>query len=245
MAVYAVTSPDIYIGQQDLSGDLHTIQGTIVANALDVTNFGSGGWRQRITGLHDINLAGDGYLSMGTGNVEEFLYTVSLGTVDVITIGETDGTDGSPAAIFQALHVGFDNPEKVGAAAAFKASFKGSSLTARGIMLSSKATQTTNGNGTIATSVAATATTSKLYSTLHVFSASGTNPTLKVSVISATTSGFGATTTRLSFSTATTASAQWGTPTAGPIADTNYRISWVIGGTSNPTFTFAVGLGIL
>lgn len=245
MAVYSVISPTIFVGHQDLSGDLNQISGTISVNPLDVTTFGSGGWYQRIAGLRDIDLAGDGFLNLGTGNVEEYLYTVSLGASKAIMISETTGAEGEHADLFQGLHVNFDQPEKVGDAAAFKANFKGTGQWARGLVLTSKTSQTTNGSGTISASQAVMATASKLYATLHVFSVSGTNPTLQVSVLSATTSGFGSSTSRIAFSTATAASSQWGTPLAGPITDQFYRATWTIGGTSNPTFSFAVGLGFL
>lgn len=245
MAVYAVTSPDIYIGQQDLSGDLSQITGTITINPLDVTTFGSGGWHQRIAGLRDVDMSGEGFLNLGTGNVEEFLYTTSLAAVNVVTISETTGAEGEHADLFKALHVNFEEPEKVGDAAVFKMGFKGASQVARGIILTSKTASTTSSaSGTISSSQAVMATASKLYATLHVFSASGTNPTLQVSVLSATTSGFGASTSRIAFATATTATAAWGTPLAGPITDQFYRAQWTVTGT-NPVFSFAVGLGFL
>lgn len=246
MAVYSVINPTIFVGHQDLSGDLSSIDGTITANPLDVTTFGSGGWHQRIAGLKDVDLSGDGFLNLGTGNVEEYLYTVSLGAAKAITIGPTTGAEGTPAELFQGLHTTFDQPEKVGDAAAFKMAFKGTGQVARGIILTSKTAGTTSsGSGTITVSQAVVATASKLYATLHVFSVSGTNPTLTVSVLSGTTSGFGSSTSRIAFSTATAASSQWGTPAVGPITDQFYRTSWTIGGTSNPTFSFAVGLGFL
>jgi hypothetical protein len=84
----------------------------------------------------------------------------------------------------------------------------------------------------------------KMYAALHVRSVSGTNPTLDV-VVQSDTVGFPSATSRITFSqaTATTNRHQFSS-VAGAITDDYWRVSYTIGGTGTPTFSFAVTVGI-
>jgi len=85
-----------------------------------------------------------------------------------------------------------------------------------------------------------------LYGALHVYSASGTSPTLDVTLESDPDASAGSETTRLTFTQKTAIGYQWATPVVGaPFTDTYWRVKWVIGGTNTPTFAFAVVFGIL
>jgi hypothetical protein len=85
-----------------------------------------------------------------------------------------------------------------------------------------------------------------MYAALHVISASGTNPTLAVILQSDDNAGFTTATSRITFSTATaSANRAQLSSVAGAITDDYWRISYTIGGTSTPTFAFAVTAGIL
>ena len=83
-----------------------------------------------------------------------------------------------------------------------------------------------------------------LYGALHVYSASGTNPTLDVTLQSDADASAGSETVRLTFAQKTAAGYEWASPIVGAIADTYWRASWTVAGT-NPSFAFAVVFGIL
>ena len=83
-----------------------------------------------------------------------------------------------------------------------------------------------------------------LYGALHVYSASGTNPTLDVTLQSDADASAGSETVRLTFAQKTAAGYEWASPIVGAIADTYWRASWTVAGT-NPLFAFAVVFGIL
>lgn len=238
MGVYALTSSTIYVDAFDFSGDLNSVSGTVTGQELDVTTFGSAGWHQRIIGLHDIDLSAEGFLNLGTGNVEESMYGLIAASPKVVTLGPTTGAQGEPAELFQAVQVSFAEPETLGDPAKFKADFKGHAQFVRGTFLGAK-TSAAAAASTSAVSQSAVATTSYAYATLHVFSA-GTN--LNVQVQSAAASNFAGATTRIQFTTTSATGAQWGTRVAGPITDTNWRINYTVGA---GTFSFAVALGIL
>ena len=238
MGVYALTSSTIYVGGADLSGDLRQVEGTVTGEELDVTNFGSGGWRQRIIGLHDVDATAEGFLNLGTGNVEESLYAlVGSSTASIITLGPTTGAQGEAAELFRGVQVSFSEPETVGEAAKFTTAFKGHAQFVRGNFLGAK-TSTSSSSSTSAVSQAAVGTTSKVYATLHVFTAA---TSLNVQVQSAATSSFAGATTRIQFDTTSATGGTWGTPASGPVTDTNWRINYTI---ASGTFAFAVAMGI-
>ena len=103
--------------------------------------------------------------------------------------------------------------------------------------------RTSSGTGT-AWQVGALSSSQRLYAGLHVISASGTTPTLAVKVQSDTV-GFGSATDRITFSTATdVANREQFSSVAGAITDDYWRVSYTIGGSSTPTFSFMVCVGI-
>jgi hypothetical protein len=83
-----------------------------------------------------------------------------------------------------------------------------------------------------------------MYAALHVLLVSGTSPTLDVIVQSDDNAGFTTPTTRITFSQASTVSAEWGS-VAGAVTDDYWRVSYTIGGSDTPTFAFAVTAGLL
>jgi hypothetical protein len=241
MAVYALTSPDIYVGNFDLSSDCNAIAGKIDTNDLDVTTFGSGGWHARIAGLHDVSLDLDGFTNLGSSNSEQYLMSILGVANQVATIGETDGSQGSPALMLRTIELGHEQSLKVGDAATFKIPLKGSSVAVRGTMLWGKSTVTGTTTNGVYVSLGAVGATQYLYGTQHIFSFAGTSI---VTVISSATnaSGLGAT-TRLTFTSQSTASAEFAARVAGPITDTFWGASTTIVG-ATASITFAVAMGI-
>lgn len=241
MAVYALTSPDIYVGTFDLSNDCNAIDGKIDLNDLDVTTFGSGGWHARIAGLADVALNLEGFTNLGSGNSEQYLFSILGTTNNVVTIGEVDGTQGSAALLLRTIELGHEQSLKVGDAAGFKIPMKGSSVAVRGTMLWGKSTVAASTSSGTYISVGAVATTQYLYGTQHVFGFSGTS--IVTTIKSATNaSGLGAT-TRLTFTSQNTASAEFAARVAGPITDTFWGASTTIVG-ATASITLAVGMGI-
>lgn len=84
----------------------------------------------------------------------------------------------------------------------------------------------------------------KLYAFMHVLAVSGTTPTLDVKVQSDDSAGFGTPTDRITFAQQTALGAVWATPVAGAITDDHWRVTWTLGGTGSPSFTFVVGVAI-
>lgn len=110
-------------------------------------------------------------------------------------------------------------------------------------LLEANRTVSSSSNTTGAATLGAVAATQSVYASLHVFTLSGTSPTLDV-VVQSDTVGFGSPTDVITFTQATTRSGQFSS-VAGANTDTFWRVKWTIGGTGGPTAAFAVSIGIL
>jgi hypothetical protein len=241
MAVYALTSPNIFVGTFDLTGDCNMIDGKILRNDLDVTTFGSGGWHTRIAGLADVDLNLEGFTNLGAANSETYLFSILGVPNQVVTIGEIDGTTGTDALLFRSIELGHEQALKVGDAAGFKVPLKGSSVAVNGTMVWGKSTQTASTSSGSYLNLGAVSSTQYLYGTQHVFSFAGTSLTTVIK--SATnSSGLGAT-TRLTFTAQSGTAAEFAARVPGPVTDTFWGASTTIVG-ATASITFAVGMGI-
>jgi hypothetical protein len=101
--------------------------------------------------------------------------------------------------------------------------------------------RTATGTGT-SVQLGAVSSTQRLYVALHVFSVSGTTPSLTVAIQSDNATGFPSASTVTTLTAATAIGSQI-TRVAGPITDDWFRVSYTISGT-DPSFLFAVTAGI-
>lgn len=249
MAIHGpLVAATVWFGQVDLSGNCNKIDGphcTVVD--LDTTNFASGGAHARTGGLYDSDTNIEGFAEYGANLQDDY----SFAAVDsispptrIVSISPT-GADGAVAYTFQGLHLDYKTGTQVGSVQPYALNVKGRGTypTIRGNILLPKQAMAATTNGTV-TNLGAVSATQSVYASLHVFAASGTNPTLDVTVQSAALVGFGTPTTRITFAQQTAAGSVFATPTAGAITDAFWRVTATIGGTGGPNFTAAVVVGI-
>jgi hypothetical protein len=130
----------------------------------------------------------------------------------------------------------------IGDKASFAMTFRQDLVTVlNGQLASTLAARTSTANGTILTMTGPTAS-QRLYAGLHITAASGSTPTLDVTIESAALVGFGSPTTRITFTQAAAAGWQFSS-VAGAVTDGFWRAVFTIGG-SSPSFTVAVFLGV-
>lgn len=241
MAVYSLLNPDIYLGSIDASFYLNNIQVDVNPTLLDTTTFNSGGWTQRTPGLNDFKLTTSGFADHTNLAIEPHAYT-RIGTQKLLTISETDGSDGSPAIMLNAIQGGFGLFGAVGAAGPIKLDYGASGLFARGLIMAPVLTRTTSASGTaqqLGSSVG-----KHIYASLHIFPVvAGTTPTLDVSILSSATGGMTGTTTVISFAQQNTGGAFFATATASS-TDTWYQAKWIVGGSASPSFSFVVAVAV-
>lgn len=243
MSSNILTDAKLYVSSFDLSGDMNALALTYAAEMKDNTTFGAT-TRINKAGLKSIVAQHEGlWDSNGTDQPDDVFFS-RIGTANVpVTISPQTGADGEVAFLFQAVHGEYTPGAPVGELYAFTVSMEGDNGAplVRGMVLHPATARTATGNGT-AMQLGAVSATQDVYATLHVIAASGTNPTLDVTVRSDDNSGMTTPTTRLTFTQATGITSEWKSA-AGAITDDYWRVTYTIGGT-NPSFTFVVAVGI-
>lgn len=241
MATFVLTNATIWHGGVDLTAASRGVALDYRVEARDSTTFGNT-TRTHKAGLYVVQASVEGFQDETLTGATIF-DAVGTGT-QVFTVTPT-GTDGEPGFSFRGLTADHTPQSgQVGEMSASTLQMQGRSgdPLVKGTLLHATGTaRTATGNGT-GRQLGAAASGESVYGALHVTAASGTSPTLDVVVQSDDNSGFTTPTTRLTFSQATGATAQWQSA-AGPITDDWWRITYTIGGTS-PSFTFAVNVGI-
>ena len=243
MATELFTSlPKLYVGQYDLSGDMHKLELRYGAELLDVTTFGQT-TRIRKGGLKTVGLSAEGYWSGGTDLVDDALFA-KIGVQNVpITIAKGGETLDNDAYLFRCIHGVYTPGASIGEMLRFSVSAEGSGGVgvARGKLLHVGA-ETATGNET-GSQLGALSATQSLYAALHVLTVSGSTPTFDLDIESDDNSGFTSATSRISFTQATGITSEWKS-VAGAITDDWWRVAFTIGG-STPSFEFVLAAGIL
>lgn len=241
MAHFVLLTPKVYYDSYDVTGDCKSVSLDIGVNEVDDNCFGST-WEQVLAGLKNASGSFDGSLELTDNGQDETMFS-NLGVAErtVSAVGQQE--DGNVGYSFKSIQAAYSVLGAHGEAAPFSGSFAGSSQMFRGQeMLSSATARTATGTGT-GQNLGAVTSAQRLYAALHVVSASGTTPSMTVTVESDDNSGFTSAVTRLTFTAATARTSEW-KYVAGPITDTHYRVRYTISGTSPSFNAFAlVGIG--
>ena len=240
MAKSVLTNAGIYIGGYELSGYSNAVQLQGGPDILDVTGFGSTGYREYIAGLMANNFSVAGFNDWA--NVDAVLFDKIGDTDEVLTLCETNAT-GGVSFFMRGVEGTYNAGMAIGQAASFE--MAGSVSTGpivRGTVMHRATAAASSANGT-GYQLGALASTKSLYGALHVFSISGTNtPTLGVKIQSDDNSGFTSATDRLTFTNATAIGSEWKSASPGAISDDYWRAVLTISGT-NPSFGLIVSFG--
>lgn len=249
MAAFALTDTEIFAGPLGASCFGNTVELTRSVDVAEVTTFCSGGWREYVPALTSWNVTFGGPQDLAataasTTQTPDEVYLLTLGSAFPLTLAPSGAAEGSVAygsnGLFQAY-----TPLKgaVGAAAEHSVAFSPSIGTplVRGYLMS-RATVTATGNGT-GRQVGAVSSTQSMYAGVHFLTAGGTTPSITVVLESDDNSNFTSATTRITFTAATTRTAEW-KQVAGVITDDYWRFRWTVSGT-NPSFQVRCFAGIL
>ena len=246
MAVQFWQDMSILEGGLELAGHGKSVEVVGDCNALDVTPLStSDGWTVLLPGFKTGSVSLEFMQDMTDGSVDDTLWT-NFGAAKVVRSIVTASADGSAAYLMRGITLAYTPLSgAVGevASGSVRSTVSQGPL-ARGVLLHpSNVSRTSSSTGT-GRQIGAVASGRTMYAALHVLSVSGTSPTLDVIVQSDDNAGFTSPTSRITFSQASTVSAQWGS-VAGAITDDYWRITYTIGGTGTPTFAFAVAAGIV
>lgn len=241
MATLILRDAKIWWDGHDFSGDHNQIALDYSADMLEETAFGDA-THVRKGGLKNITFTGNGWWDAGADLIDPTAFTKVGANGNALAISPDGGAEGDLAYFFKPVAGAYNPGATIGELLAFELTAEAQHNLVRGTVLQN-GTETTTANGT-SRQLGSIGATQQLYAALHVFSASGTSPTLDVTVRSDDNAGMTTPTTRVTFSQATDRSAQWAVPVSGAITDDWWDIDWTIGGTS-PQFSFVVVVGIL
>lgn len=250
MAVHKFYDPRIYLAQFALAPMHAMIRVRTSADALDQTAFGDV-TRRHLGGLLSHALEGEGYQSYGANEIEDVLrQQVGAPGGTVYTITPEGGALGEEA-YFGVTLVTAHKPLGGQVGEIHKFTFSGVGANGyrcvKGQLFKPEGNTTSSGTST-GVQLGPVAAGQRVYASLHVFSVSGTNPTLDVVVESDDNGSFTSDTDRVTLAQATGITPAAGgvqfASAAGAITDEHWRIGHTIGGTDTPTFSFVVAVGI-
>jgi len=240
MAIYVISGQKLYIGEYDRSGDISKVNLEAKVPALETTPISVVAAKTFIPGLQETDFDADVYTSYAALTDSEPTLWANLAVPDkALSVYPNGAAANTPGYAFRSLLTKLDLKNKIGDIAVFNINAKSSgSLLVKVNSMEGIVTKTATGTGTAYT-IPANGT---VYGFLHVITVAGTNPTLNLLVQSATDQAFTTPTTRLTFTQATVITSEY--KSLAGMTDDWWRLSWTIGGTGGPSFTFICGVGI-
>lgn len=244
MAKFVLHNVRLFAAGADLTTYTNQVEMTAEAEEQDATSFTPTGqvWKESLAGLRTTTVTGSGQWDAGDLSKPDDTSFANLGGIVPVTVCPATAADGALAWMSGYLRQSFALGGGIGDVAPWSGSWSGNWPLARGVVLHSPAARTATGTGTGVQIVGGVPANGFLVGTLHVMSASGTTPSITVTVQSDDTNAFGSPTTRLSFNAQTTAGGQV-FRVAGPITDTWFRVNYTISGTT-PSLLFMTAVGV-
>lgn len=243
MAAQILSDTRLIVGSFDIStftGSFSQAQSVAMRPA---NVFRAGKFTRQYPGLKSVTSQFDGFADYAADGIATAFPVSQLGSQQLVSILPTGGDAVGDVGIFgRQLIRNINAPGgNVGDMATFGMACESDTAWANGLVADPSTTRTATANGTIFAMTGPTAS-QRLYAGLHVTAASGTTPSLSVTIQSATLVGFGSPTTRATFTAAAAAGWQF-ISVAGAITDGFWRAVFTISGTS-PSFTSTVLLGV-
>jgi len=241
VSVQVATACKIYVGQYDVSGDLNKVDLGNGGSDLNATVFNNTAGNT-LAGLYKPKLSATGLVTLGAGLVHENLRS-NLGVADVpITVSPQSGAAGDVAVFLKAIQATYTVGAKVGELLPFTLMASGRGVPAiAGNLFIAAGAKTATGTSSVIQQGAVSAT-QKVYAAVHVLAASGSTPTLDITLKSAAAVGFSSPTTRITFAQKTAVGSDFQS-LAGAVTDQYWRVDYAIGG-GTPSFSFVVAVGI-
>ncbi len=243
MAKFVLKNVRLFAGGADLTTVNSKVQFTAEAESKDTTAFAATGdvWHQVLSGIKSASISGQGQWEAGDASLVDDMAWSTQGAVVPISVCPATAADGSLAWLSQFNRTQYQLLGQVGEVAPWSLTGQGAWPLVRGAVLHGPTARTSSGTGT-SVQLGAVSSSQRLYVALHVFSVSGTTPSLTVAIQSDNATGFPSAATVTTLTAATAIGSQI-TRVSGPITDDWFRISYTISGTT-PSFLFCVTAGV-
>jgi hypothetical protein len=242
MAVFSFTNPTVWVDLADMSNDSNEVNINATAAQLDSTNFATSGWQTSIGGLRSATLDLKGFFDAGTADLPDNLLFGEIGTSGVpVTVAPQGATVGNIAYFATFMQPTYKPGGKVGDILSFDTSKVSDAPLVRG-QVANVTAKTATGT-TTGLNLGAPTANQRVWAALHVITVTGTTPSMTVTLQGDTGSGFPAPSTIATSSAFTSASSQLIKGAVGVTADTWYRLSLTITGTT-PSFLLYAAIGV-
>ena len=212
MAVFTLTDAVGLLGAYEIDALANSLSLEASADEIEVTTFGDTA-HKRIAGLTDSSWSYEGFADYDTTGWDSAIFS-NLGVADSITSFAANDSENEIAYTVRGVQLTYSAPSgSIGDAATFSLGGSSTEPLRRGRLIQEGETLTATGTST-GYDEGASQNGNTVYGALHVVSASGSSPTLDVTVQS-DTAGFASPTTVLTFTQATGITSEWQTATVG------------------------------
>lgn len=242
MALLSLQNAKILTGPADLSGYANSVEVSVSAEEKDVTTFATTGFRSLLGGMKQAEINVEGFWEAGAVTLPDDRFWAEVGTTsNVMTVSPT-GVVGEVSYFTRVYRPNYTFGAEAGEVLPFTGNAMGDGTAlVRGLVTDNQA-RTATGTTAVRTLVAPTATT-RVYAAIHVVAASGTTPSLTVTLQGDDALGFPSPATVATSAAITAPGAVWLQGPYGVTADAFYRLSYSITGTS-PSFTVFASIGV-
>lgn len=238
MSAFVLTNCKAYFAGVDATGFSNELSMKLSGEDKEVTTFASGGNKERLLGLRDVEASMKGFWDISLDTVG----FTNMPTMDRVATVSASGAEAESCWIFQGSNFSWSRFDAVGEVDPFELSLQGTNTFGAVMGQLAKAKGTVSATGAMGSvlNLGAPSATQFVYATLHVFGTPGT--TITVQVQSDDNAGMTTPTTRGTIGPITTSTGVWMTRVAGPFSGETYwrmNVSAITG-----TFSVAGAIGI-
>lgn len=240
MALSTVTAASVLFGSFDASpwtGQVEDTPGEVTVK--ECPNFAGGGFMHRRAGLKMGEIGLTGYGDFATDGFSTFLNTAGIGSQHALSISTPGTAAGDAAMVARGLLTQHLTGLTIDDIPATRTRLATDSGFAHGKLAAPLASRTTSGLTGTAVALTGPTASQRLWASLHVTAAAGTN--LVVKVQSDDNSGFTSATDRITFSTVSAVGWQFSSVAGDLSTETYWRVVATI---ASSTFTFACAFGV-
>lgn len=243
MALLALTNAKILAGPADLSGWSNSVELDAEVEEKDVTTFSTTGFRSLLGGMKKSMFKAGGFWEAGSAILPDDRLWTDLGANNVpVTVTPTGAVVGDVSYITRVTGLKYKFGDKVGEILPFESEANGDGTALVRGLIADNQVRTTTGTTAVRTLVAPTATT-RVYAAIHVLAVAGTTPSLTVALQGDDAIGFPSAATVATSGPITAPGSIWLVGPYGVTADSFYRLSYTISGTT-PQFTVIASIGV-
>lgn len=243
MSAFVLLNTIINYDGRNISGVTSQVTLDTGVDLQEDTTFGDT-FRTRLAGLFDTSLAVESYweANSATDSFDADVFSFLNAGVKLVSVSDEGGAVGNVGYMFEGDLESYNMNAAIGEIFKVSITIQGNDRLMRGTVMEN-ATRTTTANGT-PKEVGEVTATQTIYSGLHVTAASGTSPTLDVTVESDPIEGFTTATPRIAHAQTDVVTSELKS-LAGPVTDTWWRTVMTIGASGGPSFTAYHTLAIL